>query len=603
MQAPAHRIRPRRFVPVALFALILPVLASARPAAPAAAAPATGPGADAPRVAVLVHGFQGLIPWSRGHRCEDGLLAYDQVDAATGRSPRAAGEFGRLARDLEAGGYAVYFARWTTGGSRTEGLAASGRCLAAQIAEARRRAGAAAGREAAPVTLLGHSMGGLVGRAYLEGEAFGSRRDVGALVTFGAPHLGMASDSLLRLYAMLNPAAIPGGILPCAQNPGVCDLSVEAMRAFNAEQRRPEGLAYRLVAGDRGVIPMSWFISGADDGLVETASARGLNEPRHTVNDSHTDFSPLVTDHYVRSEESAGCLQAFLGLGSANRCGREPAARIPAGGTSLLSADLGTDLGADFGADFEAAAGFPAAGPAGASGADIMPPDPPQPAGLPESATPVRLARLEAGGIAELPVVLDGGRAVLVLGWRGAEPELHLVAPDGTRLRARAIGQALPASDYRRRRLAGGGLVWITLDQPDPGPWTVEVRAGDAGPSELGMVASIASPLSLAWETDLRPDGSSDRGTSRPILVLLIEDAEGIPGAMLRARWSAGGQVHELPLVDQGGGRYGAEIGPLDPGGWSHVVVTASGRDRWGRAFEREAGSMLAGTAPAPGPR
>lgn len=592
MQAPARRNRPGRIVPIALFALALPILASARPAAPAAAAPASAPSADA-RVAVLIHGFQGLIPWSRGHRCEDGILAYDEADAATGRSPRAAGEFGRLARDLEAGGHAVYFARWTTGGSRTESLAASGRCLAAQIAETRRRAGTATGGAVAPVTLLGHSMGGLVARAYLEGEAFGSRRDVGALVTFGTPHLGMASDSLLRLYAMLNPAAIPGGILPCAQNPGVCDLSAEAMRAFNAVQRRPEGLAYRLVAGDRGVIPMSWFIAGADDGLVETASARGLNEPRHTVNDSHTDFSPLVTDHYVRSEESAGCLQAFLGLGSARRCGREPAAPIAAGG----STPLGADLDADLGGDLEAAA------PKDASGSDILPPGSAQPTGLPESASPVRLAHLGAGGIAELPVVLEGERAVLVLGWRGVEPELHLVAPAGARLRARAIGQALPGSDYRRRRLAGGGLAWITLDRPAPGIWTVEARGNGAGQADLGLVASITSPLGLIWETEDRPGGSVDQGASRSIAVRLVEDGEGLPGATLRARWIAGGQARELPLVDRGGGRYGAEIGPLDPGGWSHVVVVASGQDRRGRAFEREAGGMLAGSAPAPGPR
>ena len=75
-----------------------------------------------PRVAVLVHGFQGFWPWSRGFRCSDGLVAFDEAGAPTGRSPRAEGEFGRLAQTLAARGFDVYFARWTSHGSQTVSL-------------------------------------------------------------------------------------------------------------------------------------------------------------------------------------------------------------------------------------------------------------------------------------------------------------------------------------------------------------------------------------------------------------------------------------------------------------------------------------------------
>ncbi|MCE7939908.1 MAG: hypothetical protein DYG90_15280, partial [Chloroflexi bacterium CFX6] len=48
-------------------------------------APAAGPRQDrplaaagSPRIAVMVHGFQGLVPWSRGYRCADGLVGLDE---------------------------------------------------------------------------------------------------------------------------------------------------------------------------------------------------------------------------------------------------------------------------------------------------------------------------------------------------------------------------------------------------------------------------------------------------------------------------------------------------------------------------------------------
>lgn len=581
------------------------------PAATREAAPLAAAGTGA-RIAVMVHGYQGLVPWGRGYRCADGLVGLDEPAPPDGRSPRAAGELVRLAARLEQAGYDVYFARWTTGGAQTIGLADAAGCLATQIAEARRRTAARTGKPAPPVTLVGHSMGGLVGRAYVEGGAFAARADVSDVVTFGSPHLGVAADVLLRLLALLNPSALVRGGLPCTTSPGTCELSYEAMAAFNRSHARPAGVGYDVVAGDRAIIPPSWFVPGADDGVVEARSAVGLDVPRWQVNDAHTALTSLVVDHYAVSDDSARCLEIALDLGAGARGACQRVTRpvgvlgVPGGGRadgeaaespeSIGAVDGGAaeDAPVDGAADITGAGQDPeTAGLAAAdAGADV---DPglapggaaPDPVGVPMS--PVTVLELGPGDVRSVPLVVDGRAADIAVGWAGGAVDVVLQLPDGQAVGGPGAGALLPGSRHRAfaRGPAAGGQV-THLAAPPAGTWLVVVRNTGATAADVGVFASLASAIRL--DAQALPGREPGRAT---VVARVTDGSAPVGGARVEAMVMGDADPITVPLTDMGRGVYAAGL-RVAGGGWRHVAVRATGMTAGGVVFAREATAMVA---------
>jgi pimeloyl-ACP methyl ester carboxylesterase len=109
-------------------------------------------------------------------------------------------------------GYTVWMASYETSTISTPRLAANGDCLRNQLAEIY---GLSGGR---PLTIVAHSMGGLVSRAALHGANF----EVEALVTLGSPHGGMPIDFLAKMPGFL-----------CQLQPGACELAFEVIPVFN----------------------------------------------------------------------------------------------------------------------------------------------------------------------------------------------------------------------------------------------------------------------------------------------------------------------------------------------------------------------------------
>jgi pimeloyl-ACP methyl ester carboxylesterase len=93
----------------------------------------------------------------------------------------------------------------------------------------------------AKVILYAHSMGGLVSRAYLEGDLY--QGDVSRLFTFGSPHLGTpeplsaASVFLRSCLGLPHPDAL-------------CQMSKPGMLIFNLTHFKRSGVAYHLIAGN-----------------------------------------------------------------------------------------------------------------------------------------------------------------------------------------------------------------------------------------------------------------------------------------------------------------------------------------------------------------
>lgn len=482
----------------------------------------------------------------------------------------------RLANRLEQAGYDVYFARWTTGGAQTIGLADAAGCLATQIAEARRRTAARTGKPAPPVTLVGHSMGGLVSRAYVEGGAFAARADVSDIVTFGSPHLGVAADVLLRLLALLNPSALVRGGLPCTASPGTCELSYEAMAAFNRSHVRPAGVGYDVVAGDKAIIPPSWFVPGADDGVVEARSAVGLDVPRWQVNDAHTALTSLVVDHYAVSDDSARCLEIALDLGPGARgtCQRvtRPVGTFgaPGGGPDPEAAALAA---ADAGADVD-----PGLAPGGAS---------PDPVGGPMS--PVTVLELGPGDVRSVPLVVDGHGADIAVGWAGGAVDVVLQLPDGQVVGGPGAGALLPGSRHRAfaRGPAAGGQV-THLAAPPAGTWLVVLRNTSAAAADVGVFATLASALRL--DAQARPGREAGRAT---VVARVTDGGAPVGGARVEATVMGDAGPVAVPMTDMGQGVYAAQL-HVAGGGWRHVAVRATGMTAGGVVFAREAAAMVA---------
>jgi len=426
-------------------------------------------------------------------------------------------------------------------------------------------------------------MGGLVSRAYLEGQGYTERRDIDHLITFGTPHRGVASDVLLRLIAAFNPASIVGGFLPCATSPGTCELSYEAMTAFNRGHSPRQGVVYDLVAGDKAIYPFSWFIPGADDGLVEASSAAGLPVAGWRVHDSHTALGGLAGDHYMQSDESRRCLERFLGLGS-----RQAACAPFASGAQAATTVDPVTLGAGdvSRAEDDVMRAEPGGGRSGypwsrfdpdavrSLGGGAAPPA--SPAGLPQ--TPIETGALDPGATWTLALALDGSPGVVVVGWGGEQGEARLRLADGREVApdARTAGPAL-------FRLPRGGA----------GPATLALHNHGAEATAFAAFAVLVSPISLAAELHPGPGHPASPGGRAGVTARLVDGASGLPGASVEATYQLGGRVRRVGLTDRGDGVYQGELSLPDQPGLVHVVVRARGIAGAGAAFERAAGRVV----------
>lgn len=116
--------------------------------------------------------------------------------------------------------------------------------------------------EVRPWSVLTHSMGGLIARAYVEGDSYGN--DVSDLVLIAPPNQGAAvakAQGLLQLVEGVQAvngqepgalAALSGGLGAAAEDltPGS-----EFLRTLNARPRR-EGVRYHILAGDKGFLTL-----------------------------------------------------------------------------------------------------------------------------------------------------------------------------------------------------------------------------------------------------------------------------------------------------------------------------------------------------------
>ncbi|MCB0084564.1 MAG: carboxypeptidase regulatory-like domain-containing protein, partial [Caldilineaceae bacterium] len=164
--------------------------------------------------------------------------------------------------------YDVYLARLASGPAYTASIDANALCLFQQIAALYD----AAGRQ--PITIVAHSMGGLVSRTCL--AYAGCREKVAALYTLGSPHGGLNYNFLLRLYLATNWEIAEQGI--CLLQSPLCQFATDQMAFFNLYTPNQDGIRYGFIAGDETPLFPGALIfptDGPNDGVVSTNRALG----------------------------------------------------------------------------------------------------------------------------------------------------------------------------------------------------------------------------------------------------------------------------------------------------------------------------------------
>ena len=566
---------------------------------PAPAPALAQPPAPAPHPVVLVHGWQGLA--ARGFDCADGVLAYDEVSAPGDLSPRAGGEFGalagRIAEDRD-----VFVARWTTSRSRTIRIEEAAGCLAAQIADVRERSGAAS------VDLVGHSMGGLVARAYVEGRAVGTgesaggdsnapsttspipyRDDVTRIVTLGTPHTGVAPEILLRLYALFNLANARHGFLPCAADPGTCQMATNAMRAWNRSHPPNGRVEQALLAGARWTWT-SWLLPGPDDGLITLPSSAAADTPLAEITEGAAFRVPeghaamfSSRHHYVDGRRTIPCVSGLLALPTAGACDERPARSLSTAGSPHMPR--------------------PGAAPVHGYG-------------------PLHLG--EIGGetgqtpadalVATIPVDPEFGgahaqRLSVAASWEAGvgRAALRLTAPDGRLVERDSVADVVAGSAYTEvLRPDGSGAVVLDLPGAPAGEWRAELRpvdepddgggsSGAAVRAPAALFAVVAAPLHLSLDVERQ-------GSTLYVWAQLERAGQPVDDALVELRREGQRGSHARGMAPGGNGRYWARLTGVDASAVVQLEATATGELAEGWRFARQATWLDPGVAGEPGP-
>ena len=515
---------------------------------------------------VLVHGWHGK-PFDSTDTCSSNTVAYHVTDPDN-IPASIIYDFGVFAKNLVLIDHRdVWIVRVATGPFGTPLLEENANCLKQQLIDIRARSGAER------VVLIGHSMGGVVSRAYIESSEY--LNDVVQLVTLGSPHGGTS-----YLYDFcLNPF-----------DDAACQMTPWGMRFFNSAHHKRDRVVYDLIGGNLtpGLFGDSLRkIDGLNDGAVGVNSGMGLDYPgfpgfpkpvddiksgellRFAIRASHSSvklgpvtdlfwfpsffnqLSGLIIDKTTPTD-TYQCVRQLLGI-TGGTC--------PSVVTPLIA--MPTDI--MFGAQ----------------------------------ATPRIKGQILPGDVITLPVPIDTiGQSNFNLTWTTGSLSFTLIDPNGTIIDP-AYANTHPNevaymenSDTSSELFANYAFVASV-----PGQYYLTISAINVSNegAEYSVSILVDSPRTLAVETDQL---LYTIGTHATITATLEDAGAGLTGASVTALITKPGVVNDtLNLSDIGGGTYqGTYTIPNTPG-YLGLTVIANGTDN-GTAYARQTDSLLAVSPP-----
>jgi hypothetical protein len=444
----------------------------------------------------------------------------------------------------------------------------------------------------AKVILYGHSMGGLVSRAYLESSMY--EDDVSQIFTYGSPHLGTPPLLSLPCYALPRPDAI-------------CQMTRPGMTLFNLTHFKRSDVDYHLIAGDAPMwthkqvcfrlfrrkiclfsIPwpdlsfrnfggwaMGALIQGADDAFVQTCSASGMfgsNIDRYLSREVHS--RGLGRRDYFDWEEQLSqegfgqCSRRILIDRSTLTCGNRGWGP-PLSCTGLFQR----------GHEEAAASGEPGATPTLAQ------------------RSRVEQDVLKAGERRVRSVFIEGGPTAFSASWEEGTVSFKLIDPTG-----KVIDPAYAASiagdpddddnvevteaDPDAVAYSGGerdGMYYVPAARP--GTWQLVLEAGSDLPGQgtsFTTGAAFDSPLSAQFSSDRL---SYDPGSTATLRVLLSEPVLSADVQVTIRRAGSAPEVVRLARVSAS--EFAASHATSGPAGYVALDWTITGQRAQGLAFER----------------
>jgi pimeloyl-ACP methyl ester carboxylesterase len=426
-----------------------------------------------------------------------------------------------LRRWLERDGFQVFYA---TGIRADRTLDQNARRLAEFIAQVRARTGAP------KVHLIGHSMGGLNARAYVESALY--QGDVASVTTLGSPHAGVHlwRDFLVR--------EIDAG----STEPSARELLPEHMTLFNCTHTKPPDVPYYLLTGDvtrqEGLEFLDFW--PPSDGIITVWSAHALDSPnvhRFTTSDVH------------------GWAAGTMEFGLSSYLWPDDTYR----GYLRNPLRFGVSL------------------------AESEPPVAPGDRPVTGQRTPYVFGELAPGQIISHTVTVDPAqRARFILLWRAGEVGFHLVDPSGRKVDPGTAAEDEGVDYYDLQAEIFANLAVYAVDDPTPGRWTLVLDGTELKrTTDYGAYVEVDGAVELHASTDApayRP------GAEMRVRAAFERNGQPITGARVEAR-VAGLDAPPIRLLDDGAhgdglagdGVYANLMRAPPTGGYYPVVVTAQG--------------------------
>ena len=495
-------------------------------------------------IVVLVHGWHG--GGKRDDKCEDTARSVTTAEQA---SRILFYDFGVFAGKLLEEGKEVYVVSLKTGPSGTPPIEDNATCLSHQLANLSTNGRA--------ITLIGHSMGGLVSRAYLESGMYEPKfLKVSRLITLGTPHTGMTY-----------------GTLRCATNSSdkaACDFSTAGMVTFNRNHsKRASGVTYDFIGG---ISPTgtSWPVvlqDGPNDGAVGVNSALGK---RYLI----VGGLPVITTE-------------IKGVSS-----RTPVLSTHAGSLGYPSY---FEVKANDRTTVTDAYNCVSKLLKGQTCPSSSMPQPRAPKATVVSQTPALSGHLSTGqAVARTTPVDSSGPVQFNLTWITGTVGLTLRNPSGTLIDP-AYAAAHPSEVTYTSNITDTNsqlFVSYAFTTTVAGTYTLNITAGDvgAGGTDYTVYTYVDSPRTLTVSTD---NTLYAVGSTATISATLQNNGSGMTGASVQANLSRDGAIiGTVALTDQGNGNYlGNYLVPNMPGYLGFVVI-AQGNDG-GVSYARESTSLL----------
>ncbi len=461
-------------------------------------------------------------------------------------------QFRYMARWLERDGFSVYYA---TDISPERNLYRNAQRLKETIEHAKADSGASR------VSLIAHSMGGLVARTYVESALY--RGDVAQVTMLGTPQAGL---DLWHGYLLRQVVRKPS-------MPSLPELAPAHMLLFNRAYHPRPDVPYYLIAGDYRDIDMNEHSFPSlhlppGDGIVTLESAHALTGPSVypiTTADLHgwaTDLSLLDLPSYLWPD---GTYNAHLrnllrigdrGYGMADATGRESAPPVQL-----------------------------------------------------QVHTPFIEGHLSAGQVVTETVAVDSrGATRFYLIWDEGDLSLTLIDPQGKRVDKReavrlSLGTGImPHLESYVIEEANPGRWQMVIQRACPEPCPERSRRESRGDDDGSAPVSFSAYVTQESELTLSADGEwYRRGQAFIITATLASPAGPVPGAAVEAEMvRPDGSSQMIFLLDDGAhhdqaagdGVYGGIYSEANVGGYYPLFVSAYGT--WqGREFERGAEMLV----------